>query len=89
MHHRKETQHGTSKMSQAIKAKDVPKISQTTKAKDVSKTPQVSKLKEVPKPQTARGKQNVKVKPSTKGPGQFHQLLPSLFFLLLFYCYCE
>ncbi|MCI4377375.1 hypothetical protein PGIGA_G00202720 [Pangasianodon gigas] len=89
---KKESQHGTSKMSQAIKAKDVsktspavktkdvPKMSQAAKAKDVSKMSQaannvpkmsqVSKVKEVPKSQTAKGKQNVKGKPSTKGPGE-------------------
>lgn len=70
-------------MSQTVKAKDEPKTSQTTKAKVASKTAAAAKGKEGPNPQTAKGKQNVKVKPSTKGPGELQQLLSPCSFLLL------
>ncbi|KAK3567991.1 hypothetical protein QTP86_028588 [Hemibagrus guttatus] len=56
------------KMSSAAKAKDVHKMAEAAKAKHVPKMSQVSKVKEVPKSQKAKVKQNVKVKPSTKGP---------------------
>lgn len=62
------------KTSQTTKAKAASKTSAAAKAKDVPKTSHVSKGKEVPKPQTAKGKQNAKVKPPTKGPGELQHL---------------